>query len=1275
MEAAAERGSAARRRRVTTATTNDTTTSSSLGMSSSFLVRRTAHVPAVAGTSAARRSPASSQQPPRLHRVSSSHTRSPYTSHVVAHADVTASSSAPLDDASRMPLDLLEPAAARWASTAGRGCRRAPRVRSTLGPQSEVVDTGVFVCPNTVVAALYSAAPGRGHVVVTAESGGWLRVREQQTGTIRYQQQLRDGGEVSCLAWASAADDAAVEPLGAVVVVGQLSGLISFYVLVGESLVELPSATCVFHEAPLLSCVPLCVPASAAEPASTSPCTFVSALLSLDADGVMALWCLQMAEAGEGAGRGSEAGTRLLVLLLDSGYASLSPPECFLTDTTAQNASSAPPSSSFPPVVITAVALSHPSTAPCCVLSTHLFMPQRLSAPGAPSYEDEADTQGSAVVFLTRFTASAADLSVTARAGNKRISTSLEERAPDPGRAQPCLGRGWEVLRAYRVPVALLRQRGGSAVSVSADAAHVAVTALCVTGSSVPTGQLWAGTADGRLLIWEAHTGQFVRCLHPASAAPVHSLTSVPSPGSPGQVLVWASQADGSVVAWSAETFNVVEVLPVSYPPPGPLESGKGHAEDSMGNGDPTNGVVTVRDAVDLLRATRHRCAPSTPSTPWRHDCGFTLFLKPMGQVCMQRAWSVATDGTVRTWLLPIGSESTNGVGGATVPGAAAPTPTSNTNGAAPAASLDVYTVQCYLQDRADALVREREAQRLASKAQQEELRILQERNSVLAAALQQAISRLERVSVEALVRSASRSGSSSSTASLQNEDGADAMRVESTVPSPDSPATTFAATLAAASDADEQIVVAAQPTTAVAVPEAAPPSLPPLTTLPPMARMHLKVLQQLLEELHTKLEESWSHNDALREELLAYQLRTLDQEEDTAQCVRAIAASESAAADSTRGTEGRASATSEVTAMAMPAHALPSLLPSPHIATPPFSVGADGSYAPEEDGAHSDGPQTPPPPKTYHTPNATRAAAMKNNTPSRVLCSPSVQELVHWRAEQGRPLTPPPPLWMLPTESASYTPSRKPHATSPSPVEASLNTSIAAERFFTAASAMLHSSTITCGKAAEREGSVAGNASVPAPPLLQVTAEEEVHVEEDDYAYGNGEDEPALLEAWCTSAGDLSPIPGPGPAAGGGGAISADASAVHRGDRNEPLSSSLFSFPFTSANVSAEGTAGGAIDRFGVLRDAWTPAGGAAAWTTPAPTAERWKTVTNAARAPAPAAPSRPSGSLAAVSAPPAAEASFAQGAPHQCSGTASAAAPPPPPCAFRSPIIYRRA
>nr|CAJ2472089.1 unnamed protein product [Leishmania braziliensis] len=1261
MEAPAERAPPVRTRRFTAATTNGTPTSLSLSMTSSFPVHHTAHMSACAATGRTSRNLDPSQQPPLLRRLSPSYTRSPYASPVTAHKGAATSSSAPLDDASCLPLDVLEPAAARWALTADRGSRRAPRVRSSLGPQSEVVDTGLFVCPNTVVAALYSAAPGRGHLVMTAESGGWLRVREQKTGAIRHQRQLRDGGEVSCLAWASAGGDTAVEPLGAVVVAGQLSGLISFYALVGESLVELPSATCVFHEAPLLSCLPLRAPASAEEPAATAPGALVNVLLSLDADGVVALWSLQLTEVGGGADRGNEADLRLSALLLDCRYASLSP------------------TSSFPPVVMAAMGLSCVSTSTCCVLSTHRFVQQPLSPTGVPSDGDEeADTQGSAVVFLSSFTVSlTADPNATMLSINTGASTGLEEGAPAPDSAQPPLRRDWKVLRAYRVPVGLLPQRGDEGSSTSVNSAVVAITALCVTGcishssSAASAEQLWAGTADGRLLIWEAHTGRFVRSLHSASAAPVHSLTSVPSPGSPGQALVWASQADGSVMAWSADTYTVAEVLPVSYPPSGPVVSRTGDAEDSVG-GDPANAVVTVRDAVDLLRATRHRCAPSTLRAPRRRGCGFTLFVKPMELVCMQRAWSVGTDGTVRTWLLPSGRASAGGAVADTAGAAVASWPTSDTGGAARAASLDAHTVQCYLQDRADALARERQAQRLASEAQQEQLQILQERNRVLAAALQQAIRRLEQVSVDDLVRSASRPCSSPSVAPLQNEDGADAALVESAVLAPGSPTTTSTTTLSAVSEADEQPVVAAQPSTIVVTPDATSPPLPAMTTLPPAAQMHVQALQQLLEELHAKLEESWSRNDALREELLECQLRMLGREEDIAQSALMTAADEVAAAAATGNAEGQTSAAHGVTAATATTSAPSPVLPSAHIATSSLSGSTNGSYTQEEGRAHSDRLQTSPPPQTRHAPCTALTASADNSFPSRAFCSPSVEELAPWAVAQARPLTPPPPPEMRSTEDASYPLSVKPQATPPSPTEVSPSTSTAAERFFKAASAMLRTSTITYGDVARREPSVAGRAHVPTPPLLSETEEEDVYAEEGDYTDGD-DDEIALLEAWCTSEGDLSPIPGPDPVAARG-ATSTDASVV-RGGRGEPFPSPLSLFMSTSFSAGhATGGSGSAIDRPGALRVAWPPTHVTATWTTPARAAGRDDPVVDNARGRVLTAPSRRSGSLAAGSARPAAVGTgVVQSAPMQGAGTTPSAASPP--YAFRSPIIYRPA
>ncbi|KAG5506502.1 hypothetical protein JKF63_06005 [Porcisia hertigi] len=1284
MEAPAERRTVVRLRRFA-ATTHDSSPSVSLNRGS-FHVHRAAPTSVRAVRGGTRRILVPLQQPPS-NRLSSSYTRLSHASPVASAHDVaTAAPSVSFCDTSCLSLDLLEPVAARWASTAGRGGGRVPRVRSALGPQSEVVDTGVFVSPDTIVAALYSAAPERGHLVVTAESGGWLRVREQQTGAIRYQQRLRDGGEASCLAWVPAAGDTSIEPFGAVtvVVVGQLSGLISFHALVGESLVELPSATCVFHKAPLLSCLSVHAPASAAGPAETPPGAFLSTLLSLDADGVVALWCLRVARTGRIPGRGGAAEAQLSVVLLDCRRASPLPFERFVASTTAHSAEEEappppPPPSSFPPVVMSAAALSSLLNSPCCVLSTHRFVQHGLSATCAAGGDETTDAQGNAVVFLLSCVAPAACPSATELVIDSGATTSLEgEGVPVEDSAQSRSRLEWEVLRVYRVPLRELSQRGGKVGAASVDATHVAVTALCVTeyprlrGGATPAEQLWAGTSDGRLFIWQAHTGQFLRCLHSTSAAPVHSLTSVLSFGSPEHVLVWASQADGSVVAWSADTYTVAEVLPVSYPPPGPLVSGSGKAEDPMG-GVGSAEVVTVRDAVDLLRATRHHSAQSTSCASWRRDSGFTLFLKPMALVCMQRAWSVSTDGTVRTWLLPAGSASADGGVADSPTTAFVDSPRKGAGNTACAASLDICTVQSFLQDRADALVRERQMHRLASEALHEELQNLQERNKVLAGALQQATSRLERVSGDVLVRSTSPAGSPPPDAASEKELCADTTVAKPVVVPPPPPRLPFRMPR-------DNLSGAPQPSTAVANPDAAHLPPPPLEMLPSAARMHVQALRQLLEELHAKLEESWSRNDALREELLLYQLRTLEYGEDTTRPMHTTAAAGVAVA--TAAIEGawvQVAATRGVASTGTSTSAA-SLLPSPHAVSGRLSMGTPGHDAQLECGVHGGHLRTPPLPQAYCSANANCAASMDNRTPFPVFRSPSVEELVHSRSTKARPLAPPPSREMVPTEEVTEKPSVEAHRTSPSCIEAVSCTSTAAERFLKAASAVLHTSTSTEGGTARRGGGIGGPARVPTPPLLRMEVEDEVYVEEVgciDVDNGKG---PALVGAWCTSEDDLSPILSqhPGPAPSGGAVTFTDPHATH-GGWHMPLPTSLFSSSFISAGSSVytaadgDGRGDGDVHRLVASEDAVPSKRAAAIWTTPTRAEGRGHPADGGAWARAPVATAHQLGFRAGDGSVPASasESGVLRIAPIRHSRVSSAAASPPR--AFRSPIIYR--
>ncbi|KAK7197188.1 hypothetical protein NESM_000664200 [Novymonas esmeraldas] len=1172
MDAASERGSPARSRR---GGAHGSSASPSLGRASSFLVRRPA-------PTAATRTPdgggvhqvlASSQpQQPRRRRSLAS-------TRVAATAVDSGDGAATADDPSLLPLDLLEPAAVRWASTAHRGGRRAPRVRSTVGQQSEVVDTGVFVCPDTVVAALHSAAPRHRQVVVTAEAGGWLRVRELQSGAIRHQQRLRDGGEVACLSWSSAAAAAAAGPLDAVVVVGQLSGLIVLYALVGESLVELPSATCVFHTAPLLCCLPLRVPATAAETVGVASGASLDGLLSLDADGVAALWCLRSsrrASAADGGGAGAEA--QLSVQLLDCSDASLPPMESSPHHAAALDEDHTPP-----PVVVSAAALSHtPANAPCCILSSHRLTQSHDGLPSA--------TEQSAHVFLLRFTcegggaaaAAAADLSATSLALDTRSSSNVGDGREGDGRGVPAhLRHRWVVQRAYRVPDALLRRRG------SADSPDLApcITAICLAtgGSRVDAGAVvgsvyvWAGTADGRLLIWHADTGEFVRCLRSVSTSPVHSLTSVPVPGGAalGPSVVWACQADGSVVAWGAATYAVVEELPVSYPPP----ASSAVADDSLG-GDGGGGaaVVTVRSAVDLVRATRHSRTAVSAAASSRRGGHFTLFLQPMGSVCMQRVWSAATDGTVRTWLLPTGDDSAGGavaVGAAPLAAAAAAVPPRSPVSAAEAGTLDAHTVRCFLQERAEALAAERQAQRLAWEAQQEQLRVVHERNEILTAALQQAIHRLERVGVDGLVRSSSppespptpgeAHGRTAAAAAAGGTSCASSMDDRASTSGSDSHSATVPST---GSDADGQwVATAAQPPAAAAVQGGSLPS-----PAQPAAQAHVAVLQQLLEELHARLEESWGRNDALREELLVYQLRALEREEDVMRRVREAAASEAAAAAAVaRLTDGAASSRAAVPSAATAATAspapLPAAAPSSGSTIPP-SAGAGEAVA-----VQSEPPRTPSSPQRRHAAlldDATHGTPVGRlrGTPPQLRRSPSADALVHRHAGEARRLTPPPPLTVLSAVAAdaAHAPSSvEPHAVSPSRIAESTTVSSAvgaAELFLHAASAALRH---VAG------GSSSGSISVPVPPLLATAADGSgdggaTAADEDGYDDSEDEFEPTLVGAWYTRDDGIAPTP--------------RATGVPHTGQRAPAPASLFSYPHLSGTQADELPAGAAPSR-----------------------------------------------------------------------------------------------
>lgn len=1244
-------------------------------------------------------------------------------------------------DTSQLPLDLLEPAAARWATTARRGSRRGPpRVRSTLGPQSDVVDTGVFVCPNTVVAALYAppsaspstsaAAAAAATVVVTAESGGWLRVREQRTGAIRHQQQLRDGGEASCLAWASAASTVPV------VVVGQLSGLLCFYALVGESLVELPAATCVFHEAPLLTCAAL-----PPQPTSSSPAVVHgpdSALLSLDADGVLALWSLQTAPV---AGHTAAVVPVLAVRLVDCSYACPAAASSSTSDELGNSVASA--------VVVAAPAAAvDDASRRWCVFTSHRFAPDPTTESETAAGRDAPGERESdvAAVYLSEFALDAARPHAGAAADGLE-ATSLEVGdesgsaasgpSPSPPPPQSAQCPGWVVRRSYGVPSALRQRRSVATARGGAEcaASPPTITALCVTshGSAAEADvQLWAGTADGRLLVWEALTGRFVRALVCESAAPVHHLATVAAPPNStatGPALVWASQADGCVVAWSAATYAVTEVLPVSYPPT--FARGPGGAVVGAGGSAP---VVAVRDAVDLLRATRHAQDGVAGLAP---RSGFTLFVEPMEVVCMQRAWSVATDGTVRTWLLPAGEVRLQGGTGTSGTAGAAAAATGASAACGSAAVLDAHTVHCFLEDQADVFVRTTQAHEVAQAALLEQVRALQERNGVLAAALQQAVTRLERVGGDGLVRSASRSAESA--------DGGSAASQESSVADPRSP--TPLATLSPTSSADGRRVAEAAaadrstpstPSTPIAA--LSPPSrTPPLaiesaTSAPAAQAAHVRTLQSLLEELHARLEESWSRNDALREELLVYQLRTLEREDDTARRVRATATATAAVNSTTDGATVAAAPTDDGAYAAggarpitagqgvAPAPASTSdgaavlLLPPPPPAQPATAQEGPSAAPPAPPAAALEPPPrstTAPPQQQEHhedegeterPPVTPPRASTRGHTPSRTLRSPSVAELVQrQRPIAPPPLTPPPPLDTLMAAAQEgemeevlrlqdMPPSVDPHAPSAAARAAAaptrqLNgspaltttTTAAAQRFLAAAAAAV---------AAPVQGGAGAPSRrrVPSPPLLSVAVDEDAYTEEEAVMVsagdGDGDDsEPALIDAWCASESedDLSPIPGPSPRGllGQSGVASADASSFAAGVPHHPTSSSLLSsYPYLSTSFAARPTAR-------ELRPHRAPPGSTAAqvvtatWASPAREESRHRSagVHGSGASAAAAAYRSPAATAAHFSRDLAAAggSAAARGTPLRQPSAPSAVASASTPHSFHSPIIYR--
>ncbi|PWV05381.1 hypothetical protein C3747_133g44 [Trypanosoma cruzi] len=186
-----------------------------------------------------------------------------------------------------------------------------PSDDSSVVTATPVTSAGVFVTPSPILATLSTSEwlmLSRNHcesshpssmekplsgVIITAEVGGWLRVRDQRNGTIRYQRRLRYVSNPSCLCWSLS--------FCCIFFVGQQCGLLTMLQLKNESIIEV--ADCVLHEAPIVAMVRVFVNVHGGAKGSVAvekaSGTAQELLLTLDANGVLAAWktadlcCLQ----------------------------------------------------------------------------------------------------------------------------------------------------------------------------------------------------------------------------------------------------------------------------------------------------------------------------------------------------------------------------------------------------------------------------------------------------------------------------------------------------------------------------------------------------------------------------------------------------------------------------------------------------------------------------------------------------------------------------------------------------------------------------------------------------------------------------------------------------------------------------------------------------------------------------------------------------------------------------------------------------------------------
>lgn len=381
------------------------------------------------------------------------------------------------------------------------------------------------------------------------------------------------------------------------------------------------------------------------------------------------------------------------------------------------------------------------------------------------------------------------------------VSHAVEGAAPAE-RAAACLlhwgtTRRWSLVRYYQLPAG----------------AEEALHALCVVAAP-EAAQLWAGTAGGALCAWELRTGRPLRRLALPSPSPVHAMATV---GSGEAMSVWSCQMDGAVCAHSPTTFRCVQTLPVSYPP----RAAEAAPERTV-----------VRDAVDLQRALHDRGAQSN----------FTLFLVALEPVRMFRTWTGASDGTVRTWLIPAGRDTT-----------------------AEGPPLDRQQVQKFLEVKAEAMVRLQAAHATEVAELQQRIEQLERERSHLQLSLQDMSSQYE-----------ARLPSPSLPPPCPAEDASVPASPAPPPPPPPPPASTVVASPPSAATPPP-------PPPAVAAPPSPDQTLPPPpqeagSPAPNVIPSRVETLRQLLQDLEARVGDSLTDQNMLQEQVTAYRLRALDE-------------------------------------------------------------------------------------------------------------------------------------------------------------------------------------------------------------------------------------------------------------------------------------------------------------------------------------------------------------------------------------------------------------